>query len=146
MQTAENQTVSLKAIDGIPAGLEIVAACPASPEATAAAGAVGLLLDAARAGIQCRADVSLEPGVPVSLGAPAPVGETLDNVTITRFRAFYPVVRSQLGGLDLAVVTTDTGNDASAANAFTSSTGIPTPNAGRPGIPTSNSSSRQSRN
>lgn len=115
MQTTENRTVSLKAIDGSSAGLEITARCPASAEARSAATAVGRLLDAARAGIRCRTDASTEPGKTVSLSAPAPAGETLGEVSITRVRAFYPIVRSQLGGLDLAVVTPGDGDDIDAA-------------------------------
>jgi len=105
VQTAENRTVSLKAIDGLQTGIEIRTTGPASVEGQAVAAAVGRILDAARAGIRYRNDASLEPGAPVSVVASGPTGESFDGTSITRIRAFYPVVRSQLGGLDLAVVT-----------------------------------------
>ena len=110
VQTAENRTVSLKAIDGLTAGLEIRTTGPASIEAQAVAAAVGRLLDAARAGMRCRSDASAAPGAPVSIGAAGPTGESFDGVSITRIRAFYPIVRSKLGGLDLAVVTSERGD------------------------------------
>lgn len=106
MQTAENSTVSLRAIDGRLASLRIVARHADSPDGAAAAAALTGLLDAAGAGIstEIRVSESATDAASIVFEALLPGGVAVDGITITRLRSFYPVVRSQLPGLDLALV------------------------------------------
>lgn len=107
MQTAENQTVSLRAIDGRLARLRITARHADSADCAAATGALTELLDAAGAGIETeiRASDSAPNAADIAFEAPLPGNAALDGITITRLRSFYPVVRSQLPGLDMALLS-----------------------------------------
>lgn len=107
MQTAENPTVSLRAIDGRLAKLQISARHAGSPDSAAAAAALSELLDAAGAGIATEICVSdrAAGAADIVFDAPVPGATALAGITIARLRSFYPVVRSQLPGLDLALLS-----------------------------------------
>lgn len=107
MQTAENRTVSLRAIDGRLARLQITARHAAAPDSGAIAAAMTELLGAAGAGIPTAivTDDSLATATDMAFEAAVPGGALLDGLTVTRVRAFYPVIRSQLPGLDLALIS-----------------------------------------
>ena len=106
MQTAENRTVSLRAIDGRLASLSISAVYAEGSDAGPVIASIGQLLDEAGAGIGIRpvAAGGRDTGPEITLTAALPAGVDAPGTTITRLRSFYPIVRTQLPGLDLAVV------------------------------------------
>ena len=107
MQAAEKQTVSLRAIDGRLANLQIVARHADSPASAEAASALIELLDAAGCGISAASRVveNAPTDSHLAFESDLPGIAKLDGITVTRLRSFYPVVRSQLPGLDLALLS-----------------------------------------
>lgn len=125
MQSLRTQRASLKAIDGSLASIEIVATRhedSVRDSAQDALRALGILIQAADAGIPYRMAAESahsesdagrsdeRSGCRLSATLPGAAGP--DGVTITRVRAFDPVMKSRLPGLDAAFVSA--GADASA--------------------------------